>query len=232
MLKTSVTGNVSWKKEVIEPEHKTDEGKSVSEWQMKKTIAEPEEYENARKCRSRASALVRGACAVSAFGLLCPEDQADKLAAAIAEARDIAEAFNKTAILTRVTVYVLTGRIAPDDVEALKAINSEIKDLLSAMESGVQRLDVKAIREAASKAKEVGAMLSPDAQARVQLAVEAARNAAKKLVQAGETAARQVDTAAMQRIREQRTAFLDLDEQKAILAPAAAQRALDLTAGV
>ena len=34
-------------------------------------------------------------------------------------------------------------------------------------------IDVKAIREAATRAKEVGAMLSADAQVRVQIAVEA-----------------------------------------------------------
>lgn len=227
-LKTSISGNVKYNKEVIAPEHKTESGAAEAVWQTQRTIAEPEEYENARKCRSKAAALIRSVCAQSAFGLLCPESDADKLAKVIAEARDIADGFNNQAILTRVTVYVITGRIAPDDVEAVKAINSEIKDLMNAMEQGIKNLDVKAVRDAASRAKEVGAMLSTDAQARVQIAVEAAREVAKKIVKSGEQAAQEIDLSAVRKIAEMRTAFLDLDEQKAIQAPATEQRALDL----
>ncbi len=228
-LKTSISGGVKWDKEIIEPEHKDAEGKSVEEWQTRRIVAEPEEYENARKCRSKAASLVRAVCAQSAFGLLCPESDADKLTKAIEAARDIADGFNQQAILSRVTVYVITGRIAPDDVEAVKAINSEVKDLMSAMEDGIKRLDVKAVRDAASRAKEVGAMLSADAQARVQIAVEAAREVAKKIVKSGDQAAQEIDLSAVRKIAEMRTAFLDFDESGAIQAPAAEQRALDLT---
>ncbi len=227
-LKTSINGNVRYSKEIITEEHKTETGTAEAVWQTQRVIAEPEEYENAKKCRSQAASLVRAVCAQSAFGLLCPESDADKLAKAIAAARDIADGFNEQAILTRVTVYVITGRIAPDDVEAVKAINSEIKDLMETMERGIKNLDVKAVRDAASRAKEVGAMLSADAQARVQIAVEAAREVAKKIVKSGEQAAQEIDLSAVRKIAEMRTAFLDFDEQKAIQAPAAEQRALDL----
>lgn len=227
-LKTSVTGGVSYQKEVIEAEHITDEGVQKAAWQTQRTITDPEEHENAVKARSKARAKIRSVCADSAFGLLCPESDADKLEAAIAAAREIADGFNEVAKLTRVTVYVITGRIAPDDVEAVKAINSEVKDLLNAMSAGIENLDVKKVREAASRAKEVGAMLSADAQARVQIAVDAARAAAKKIVASGEQAAKEIDRATIRKITEMRTAFLDLDEQKAVEAPAVEQRALDL----
>lgn len=228
-LKTSVSGNVSYQKQVIEDAHLTEDGAQQARWETQRTISDPEEHENAVKARSKARAKIRSVCADSAFGMLCPESDADKLEAAIKEAREIADGFNEVAKLTRVTVYVITGRIAPDDVEAVKAINSEVKDLLNAMSAGIENLDVKKVREAASRAKEVGAMLSTDAQARVQIAVDAARAAAKKIVAAGDQAAKEIDRATIRKITEMRTAFLDLDEAKAIEAPAAEQRALDLT---
>ena len=227
-LKTSVRGNVSYSKQVIEAEHRLETGEEKARWEMVRTIVDPDEHEKAKKARSKAASLVRSVCALSAFGLLCPEADAGKLEKALEAARKVVDDFNDDAKLSRVGVYVISGRIAADDVEAVKAINSEIKELLETMAQGVATLDVKAIRDAASRAKEIGQMLSPDAQARVTIAVETAREAAKKIVKAGETAAREVDESAVRKITEQRTAFLDLDDAKEIAAPAVSGLALDL----
>lgn len=227
-LKTSVVGNVAYAKETLEPTHLTEDGKSKARWETLRTITDPVEHEAALKARNKAAGIIRGICTNSAFGLLCPEADADKLAAAMVEARKLADAFNATAALSRVHLYIITGRVAPDDVEAIKAINSEVRDLLADMKVGIEKLDVKAVREAASRAKEIGAMLSADAQARVQIAVDTARAAATKIVKAGETAAAEIDESALRKITEMRTAFLDLDTAGEIKAPSASGRALDL----
>lgn len=226
-LKTSIKGGVTYQKQVIEPEHIVDGQVQKAKWETTRTINNAAEHEAASKARSKARSLISGVCAASAFGYLCPEADADRLEAAIAEARKVADEFNATAELTRVSVYVITGRVAPDDVEAVKAINSEVKDLLADMADGIAKLDVKVIRDAASRAKSIGEMLSGDAQARVQIAVEAAREAAKKIVKAGEAAAVEIDQRAIRKITEARTAFLDLDEQSDVAAPAADARAID-----
>jgi len=227
-LKTSIAGNVKYQKKILEAEHVTDEGTQQARWETERTIINPAELEAAKKARSKARSLISGVCATSAFGLLCPETAADALEKSIAAARGVADAFNETASLTRVHVYIITGRIAPDDVEAVRAINSEIRELLADMERGVKNLDVKTIREAASQARSIGSMLSPDAAARITIAIEAARATAKKIVQAGEQAAQEVDLRTIAAITEARTAFLDLDDAKEIASPAAEQRALDL----
>lgn len=228
-LKTSITGNVAYTKEIIDADHLIENGAKVAEWQTRRVIADPDEYENSRKARSKAAGLIRACCTQSAFGLLCPESAKDALDKATKRAREIAEEFNEGAALTQVYVYIIVGRIAPDDVEAVKAINSEVRELLEEMERGLRNFDVKLIRENASKAREIGAMLSPDSAARVQIAVEAARTAAKRIVQAGDTAAKELDTAAIRAITESRTAFLDLDGASDVKAPEAEQRAIDLT---
>ena len=105
-LKTSVAGNVRYYKEVITEAHETPEGAQEAVWQTQRIITDPEEHENARKARSRAAREIRSVCAQSAFGLLCPEGDADKLEKAIAKARVVAEEFNAVAKLTRVTVFV------------------------------------------------------------------------------------------------------------------------------
>ena len=230
-LKTSITGNVSYDRRDIESNHRTEEGKSKAKWETERTVEDPEELERAAETRGKAASLIRSVCAKSAFGLLCPETAAEELTKAVENARALAEEFNSTAKLTRVTIYVMTGRIAPDDVEAVKALNSEVRDLLSDMQRGVEKFDVKVIRESASKAKQLGAMLSVEAAGRVQVAIDAARGAASKIVKAGEEAAKELDMRTVRLLNDARTAFLDLDEGRAIATPAAQGRAIDLEAG-
>lgn len=227
-LKTSVVGNVTYERRDIDRDYKTTDGVQKAKWETERTITDPEEHEAAIKTQTKCRQIISAICARSAFGLLCPEDAADRLDAAILEARVLADAFNETAKLSRVRVYIMCGRIAADDVEAVRAINSEVRELLREMESGVQSLDVKQIREAATKAKQLGAMLTPEAAARVQVAIDVARNSARRIVSAGDAAANEVDAYTMQRLKEARTAFIDLeDEIKEVRAPQQQGRAID-----
>src|SRR5262249_1386064 len=148
------------------------------------------------------------------------------------DARQVAEEFNQTAKLSRVSVFVMMGRVAPDDVEAVRAINKEVRDLLEEMKVGVSNLNAEAIREAANKARGLGSMLTPDAAARIQLASESARKAGRAIVKAGNAAAVEIDRRAIRAITEARTAFLDLDENgEEVQAPKLAARTIDLSGG-
>lgn len=227
-LNTRVSGNANYVRRDIETEHRTADGAKVAKWETERTITDPAEYEEAGKVRSMARTLIARCCATSAFGLLCPQDNADKLAAAITEARELANEFNARASLTRIDVNVIAGRIAQDDVEAIRAINDEVTDLLNRMELGVRNLDVEAIRDAAKRAKALESMISPDASERLSKAIDTARAAARQIVKAGETAAVEVDQAAIRAITESRTAFIDLDEAAPMAAPVTTGRALDL----
>jgi len=228
-LKSTVSGNVHYTRRDIVPERIKKDGTEEAKWETERVITDPVEHEAATKARQQARQAISKVCAVSAFGLLCPESKADELEAGIVEAKKIVDAFNETAKLTRVSVYAITGRIAPDDVEAVRAINSEVKELLDAMQEGVSNLNVKVIREAAAKARSVAAMLSMDAEVRVKVAIEAARKAASKIVKAGEAAAIEVDRQAIRTITEARTAFLDLGPVKDVSAPVEQVRVVDLS---
>jgi hypothetical protein len=223
-VKTSVAGNVSYRTFELEQDHITITGERRARWETERTITDPQEHESALKARSLARSAIQTVCAHSAFGLLCPEVNADKLAAAVAKARDIADAFNRTAQVTRLSVNVLVGRIAPDDVEAVRAINSEIRDLMDVMANGLADLDVQKVREAAGKARSVSAMLDVNASDRVAKAIEVARKAAREIVKAGEAAEVEIDQTTIQRIVECRTSFLDLDDAIEVQAPEAVGR--------
>lgn len=227
-LKTSLTGNVSYDKVVLETEHQIDGTATRARWETTKRTEDKAEQDRAEKARSKAASLIRAVCTHSAFGLLCPEADADKLAAAIAAAREVADRFNRSAALSRITVNVIAGRIAADDAEAVKAINSEVAELMARMTDGLRKMDVEAIRAAADKAKELGAMLPTETAARIQIAVDTARSAARQIVKAGEAAAREIDTAAIRRITEARTSFLDLEPAGDVQAPEAQGVAIDL----
>jgi hypothetical protein len=226
-LKTTVKGNVSYHKETIEEDHLTDSGAKMAKWETERKIADPIEHERAQEARSKASHVIRRVCSATAFGLLCPEDKADELAAAIAEARGVADAFNASASITNLGVYVVCGRVSQNDVEAVRAINSEVRELMDAMQDGLRNMDVQTVRAAAQKAKSLGQMLSADASEKIQVAIEVARKAAREIVKAGETGAAEIDTATIRKIAEQRTAFLDLDAAGEVIRPAETARALD-----
>ena len=224
-VSTSITGNVSYHV-VDQGTQETVEGEEAT-WITNRLTRDKDEQKRATKARSLARSAIQTVCSKSKFCLLCPEGKKDKLDAAIAKARLIAAEFNATANLTTVDVNVLVGKISPDDVEAVKAINSEIRGLMDTMARGLASMDADVVRKAASKAKSVGAMLDPNAQERVKKAIEVAREAAKQIVKAGETGAVEIDQVSIQRITEARTSFLDLDDATEVQAPEAAVPVVD-----
>jgi len=210
-LKTTIKGNVNYSTQDIESDHFTGTGERKAKWETTRIINDPAEHEAAVKARGKARSLITSVCANSSFGLLCPEDKASDLDAAIVEAQKLAAEFNRGASLTSISVYVVCGRVAQDDVQAVRAINSEIRDLLADMKAGMETLDVAKIREAANKAKQLGSMLSPQAQSRIQEAIDASRKAARELVKAGEIGEAEIDRLTIFKIESARTSFLDLD---------------------
>lgn len=225
---TSMLGNVKYSKENLQADHLTAEGTRLAEWKTERVIEDPAEFENAQKSRGRANTIIRSVCSKSAFGLLCPESRSDQLEAAMAEARKVVEDFNSSAQLTKLKVYIIVGRIAADDVEAVRAINSEVRELLADMERGVKNLDVDMIRDAASRAVGIGKMLTPEAAARIQTAIEAARSTARKIAKAGEGAAQEVDSLTLAKLDFAKQTFVDLEEGEQITLPLEAGRAVDL----
>lgn len=227
-LNTRVAGNTKYQKQVLESAKIDAEGTLRAAWKTDKTVLDAAEQKAAEQVRGKARNIVASVCAKTAFGYLCPEANAEQLRAALKEAQAMVEAFNDTATVTRVAFIPLTGRVAPDDVEAVKAINKEVRSLVSIMEEGVRNLDVKKIRDAADEARQLGQMLNPDAQARITIAIDAARNTAKAIVKAGEQAAQAIDQRAIRALTEVRTAFLDLEPAGEVFTPTTQGRAVDL----
>ena len=228
-VRTSIKGNVSYR--TTELAHATtSDGGDIAQWETQRTIRNLEEQERATKARSAARSAIQTVCAHSDFGLLCPLDKESKLEDAIVAARAIVKEFNDGSDITKITFNVLRGKVEQDDVRAVRAINEEMRDLIDSMAEGVKRLDVDAIRFAANKATSVGQMLSPEAQARIQDAIDTARKSARAIKKAGEGAAIEVDRLAIQRLEQSRTAFLDLDDATEVQAPVETGRAVDLEA--
>jgi hypothetical protein len=210
-LNTSIRGNVHYQKVDLEGRHISDDGAERASWTTTRVVSDPAEHKAATKLQGAISYMVRSVCAKSAFGLLCPEANADKLTEAIRQSREMADQFNAGAALTRVSVNVLFGRIAQDDVEAVKAISEELRSLMEDMQSGLKTLDVKSVRDACNKAKGIGDMLSDDAKGRLDVAIKAARTSARKIAKAGEQVAIEIDRQAISQIDMARTSFLDID---------------------
>lgn len=235
-LKSTVTGGVRYDRKDLAA--KTAEtiipGVStvVEKWETTKVIENADEFERATQVRGKCRTLVTAVCAASDFGLLCPASREFDLARAIEEAKRIAAEHNRTATRSFVSVYVITGRIAADDAEAARAVASEVRGLVEEMEAGVKAADPEAIRKAANKAKNLGAMLTDDASAKVQSAIESARVAARDIVRrvekGGEEAAKVIAEMDLAALSAARGAFLDLDDVKPTEAQPVDAAALDL----
>jgi hypothetical protein len=236
-LKTALRGGIFYDRRDLESEHREGDA-SIAKWETKRKIDDAAEYERATKARNAASSAIRSVCAHTAFGLLCPESDEPKLDAALISAREIVNAFNETARHSQVSVYVLKGRIATTDQEAAKAIASEVEGLLGEMERGIRNVDAKAIREAASRAKQVGAVLDANAGTRVNMAIEIARAAAREIVKrvekGGEDVLKVAEslTGSTSAIETARMSFLDLDvTEQPVVEPLPATQARDLEVG-
>lgn len=197
------------------PTARSAKGSEVRRWETTKVVDDPAELHAASQARSKALRAIRKVCARTSFGLLCPTSLEEQLDAGIATARAIIAAHNAVAKTTKIGVYVLKGRVASDDVEATKAIAQEVRELVNEMSAGIDKLDAARIRDAADKAKELGAMLGDDQAATVSAAVDAARKAARQIVARIETKGEDAAVVMLdiQRgaLEKARIAFLDYD---------------------
>lgn len=238
-LKTTLQGNVRYDRRDLE--HTEQDNTETARWETVKTVEDVEEHTRATETRGKARSLILSACVRSDFGYLCPIDRTEQLERAILEARRVVATFNSEASRTRVNLYTLTGRIADNDEEATRAIASEVMSLLEQMQAGIKGLDVKAVRDAASRAKSLGQMLESEYADKVSAAVEAARSAARKIVKSieesggdGSAVLAELNT---QALSVARGVFVDLigDEplpEVEAIAPVAAQASADLFADV
>jgi len=218
-LRTTVSGGVSYSRVDLEARQEGD--RAVRRWETTSTVEDPEEHERAAKARARARGeILKVVISSTAFGAyLCPLDRESELFAAITRARSITAEFNASAKYTQVTVNAIPARIAATDQEAAISIAGEIRDLLGAMDRGIAAMDPAAIREAASQASKLSAMLSDEQMAQVSDAIDQVRKAARTIVKrvekGGEDAATVLQDIQRGAIEKARFALLDLDAPEA-----------------
>lgn len=231
-LKTSIKGGVEYQRIDLDTGTVIADGAVVTRWETRKEVRDPIEFERATQARNKARSIISAACLQSSFGLLCPLENEQDLQDAIQAARDVATEFNMTSKATSVEVFILAGIVAQSDVEAARAIRSEVGELMQMMQDGIANADAKSIREAADKARQIGGMLSDDVAGQVNEAIAQARKAAreitKRVEKAGETAATVVSELATDKVAKARFFFLDMGDEQAVEHEAPAGRGLDL----
>jgi hypothetical protein len=139
-LSVRCDGGVKYTRTDLDADKKEGDTAAVERWETIKTVTNPEEHKRARKTQSKCGSIVRSVCTHTAFGLLCPEAKLTRLQEAIAEARELADAHNgdENNTTTTISVYVMLGKVAQTDQEAVRAVASEMRALVEAMEDGVK----------------------------------------------------------------------------------------------
>ena len=214
-LKTTCQGGAVYEREELGKEQLDNGGEQVA-WQTRRIIENPAEHEAAKKCRSKARGLIARVCVTTNFGLLCPTEREPELDAAMAEARRMVADHNGGSSI-KLGIFVIKGRIAGTDEEAARSILSEVSGLVEEMNSGIDRLDVEAIREAADRAKRMSAMLEVEQAVKVGEAVAQARSAARLITKrAGEDPKLVLLDIQRGSIERARIAFLDLSDDAVV----------------
>ena len=209
-LNSEVSGNTRYYREQLEAAHVTTNGFEQSVTEVTKIVRDPAEQKAAEKVRGKCRSLITSVCTKSRFGLLCPEDREPQLEDRVTSARTLSDDFNRDAVYTHVSFNVFWGVVAQDNVRATAAITTECQKLMEIMQLGLVELDVKKVRAACAKARQMEQMLSSDASLKVDIAVRVARQACKRIVKAGEAVVKEIDRNAIRNIGLARTSFLDL----------------------
>jgi hypothetical protein len=214
-LKTTCQGGAVYEREELGKERLDGGGEQVA-WQTRRIIENPAEHEAAKKTRSKARALIARVCVTTNFGLLCPTEREPELDASMAEGRRMVSEHNKGSSI-KLGIYVIKGRVAGTDEEAARSILSEVSGLVEEMNSGIDKLDVEAIREAADRAKRMSAMLEVEQAVKVGEAVAQARSAARLITKrAGEDPKLVLLDIQRGSIERARIAFLDLSDDAVV----------------
>lgn len=222
-LKTSVSGNVSYRKRDLEF------SATFKKWETEKYVLDPVEHEAATQLRNRCVTLIRACCSNTSFGYMVPVDGMSRLSQAVTEVDNLTREFNRNAKFSRVRCYVITGKLAENDEAVTRAMKAEVADILRQIETGITELSADKIREACKKAKALEDMLSDDAKKKLADAVKESRRLARKLGEVGNVAAIKLDAAARE-INAAKTCFVDLDETEIQIPTVAAEtRNLDLS---
>lgn len=215
-LRTAVSGGIVYdRRDLNTPDIDGEVSiRKIEKWETTKITEDPQEFEKATATRNAASAMIRRHCLDTAFGLLCPMDDLEKLNAAIDEAKALVKTFNLASKRSQVNVWVMVGLIMDSDERALRAIASEVRNLVGTMRDGVSNADVERIREAAKEAKRLQTMLTGDvadkASAAIQSALKAARTLTKRVVKEGEKLSEVIQEIDLKALDEAQFAFLEL----------------------
>lgn len=209
-LKTSVRGGVSYARQDLPTDVAGQE-----RWETIKSTVDPDEHKRATKLRGRCSSRIRAISIKTSFGLFITEDRLKRLNEILAEIRADVREFNNGAQASRVGVWCVKGKVAATDEEAARGIASDVVDLLAQMDAGIKDLDVEAIRNAATQARQVLGALSPEQQKIATAAVDAARDAAstiaRRILKKSEDAAVVLQSIDAGAISAARMAFLDME---------------------
>ncbi|HET6958947.1 MAG TPA: hypothetical protein VFI56_20270 [Vicinamibacterales bacterium] len=217
-------------------ERPADAHTKVEKWETTKIVADKKANDAATRVRNQAGALIRAVCSQSAFGLICPESKESTLNEAIAEARTRVSIFNASdhGKTCQINLYVLKGRIASTDEEAVKAIRSELLELMDEMRDGIGAGNVEAARDAADRARKMGDMLDSETSKKVAAAIAEVRETASAVLKRmgkGEAAAEIVRDIRLKAVEEARSRFahLDMDAPREVAPlPTVATRAAEL----
>jgi hypothetical protein len=180
-LHTSVTGGVQYQRRDLDAAAHVNGAAAVSRWETTKLVEDPDELARAQAARSAATHAVRRVCVATSFGLLCRADRAAELEQAIADARTLVDAHNREARHSRVELRVLCGRVSGSDPETIRAIAAELSGVLTELAQASDALDVARMREAASGALRLTALLPSDLARQVEQTVADARATARAL---------------------------------------------------
>jgi hypothetical protein len=150
--KLNVARGVSYHRRDLDSQKHAD-GSEMTKWETERHFRDRDETKRADQTYSNARHKIRTRCLFTDIGYLCPAEHEEELRAAITEAREMCDAFNKSATYCRIEFRVLCTRVEPSNVDGIEILKEALQKHTADIRSSLVEFDYKKARNLLSSTK-------------------------------------------------------------------------------
>lgn len=143
--KLQVGRGVSYHRRDLETNERAD-GSEISTWETERHYKNKEEAKLADQVYSNARYKIRAKCLYTEVGYICPADKESELRAAIEEARDMVETFNKKAKYCHIMFRIVCTRLETDNTDGIEALKETLQRNTEELRAALLEFDFKKAR--------------------------------------------------------------------------------------
>jgi hypothetical protein len=158
------------------------DGSETKRWETERTYKSLEETQEANSVYQKARYRIRSVCMKTDVGFVCPQTRIRELAAAIDEARVMADEANSRFSYCHIKFRVVCTKLEPGDPDHTEALREAIVEQTTAIKDALENFDASKARQLISASKHmVGVIADPTTKASLESMRDEASALAKEM---------------------------------------------------